>query len=80
MAFGIPCLSFDCPSGPRDVICDNINGYLIPNGDVIKYSESLENAMNLDNDKFEKLVEHTYKTVDGWSTEKIMLLWDQIYR
>lgn len=80
MAYGIPCLSFDCPSGPRDVVCNNVNGYLVPNNDVIIYRETLERAMKLDDDKYEKLVEHAYKTVDEWSTEKIMLLWDQIYR
>lgn len=29
MSFGIPCISFDCPSGPRDIIKNNKNGFLI---------------------------------------------------
>lgn len=29
MSFGVPCVSFDCPSGPRDIIRNSENGYLI---------------------------------------------------
>lgn len=41
MAFGVPCISFDCPSGPRDIIVDGSTGYLLKEGDVDGYVESL---------------------------------------
>ena len=34
MSYGIPCLAFDCPSGPRDIIDDGINGFLVDNGNI----------------------------------------------
>lgn len=34
MAVGLPCVSFDCDAGPKDVIINNQNGILIPVGDV----------------------------------------------
>lgn len=33
-AYGIPCVCFDCKCGPRDVITDGEDGYLVPEGDV----------------------------------------------
>jgi glycosyltransferase involved in cell wall biosynthesis len=41
MAFGVPCISFDCPSGPRDIIVDGSTGYLLEEGDVNGYVDAL---------------------------------------
>lgn len=43
MAAGLPCISFDCDAGPRDIIEDGINGFLSPLYDV----ESLHHIMSL---------------------------------
>lgn len=34
MIAGLPCISFDCVAGPRDIITDNVNGFLIQPKDV----------------------------------------------
>lgn len=41
MACGLPVISFDCENGPRSIIADGENGFLIPPFDVEKYAESL---------------------------------------
>lgn len=46
MASGVPCVSFNCPSGPKDIISDNINGYLIEEGDEQSYVDRLDELMN----------------------------------
>lgn len=46
MVCGIPCASFNCPSGPRDIINDGHNGYLIDNFDEVVFCKKLDLLMN----------------------------------
>ena len=33
MAIGLPAVAYDCPTGPRDVIADGVDGYVVRDGD-----------------------------------------------
>lgn len=48
-ACGLPIISFNCPEGPKDIIEDGVDGYLIPAGDtesmlsrIVQVAESVE--------------------------------------
>lgn len=41
MSCGIPVVAFDCENGPRNILTDGENGYLIPSFDVDAYAEKL---------------------------------------
>lgn len=45
MAAGLPCISFDCDSGPRDIIVDGVNGILVGEKDVDILSATLSCLM-----------------------------------
>lgn len=42
MACGVPCVSMDCPNGPREIIEDGVTGLLAKNGDVNDLSGKIE--------------------------------------
>ena len=46
MACGVPCISFDIPSGPRDIIENNIDGFLIEDNNIRQYINKLDLLMS----------------------------------
>ncbi len=79
MACGVPCVSFDCPFGPSDIISDGKDGFLVENGNTTALAERL----NL-------LIEHTYlriemgenakENVKRFLPENIMNQWDELFK
>lgn len=41
MKHGVPCVAFDCPFGPRNIINDSYNGFLVDNGDIKVFADRL---------------------------------------
>lgn len=77
ISFGLPCISFDCPSGPRDIIKHGISGYLIEPNDTINFEKSLitllKDAMVLRTMGYE-----AYKSSKEWGDGEILKKWEQI--
>jgi glycosyltransferase involved in cell wall biosynthesis len=46
IALGTPVISFDCPSGPADIIIPGVNGILVPNQDIKEFSKALAAVAN----------------------------------
>ena len=49
MATGLPVISFDCPTGPREIINNNENGFLVTDGDVKEFAEKLSELIENEN-------------------------------
>ncbi|WP_430813432.1 glycosyltransferase family 4 protein [Carboxylicivirga sp. RSCT41] len=45
MACGVPCVSFNCPHGPGDIIRNNEDGFLITNGHVEEFASAIINLI-----------------------------------
>lgn len=45
MGVGLPVISFDCPHGPKNIIHDGVDGYLIQNDSIVKASNAIINLI-----------------------------------
>lgn len=41
MKHGVPCVAFDCPFGPRSIVNDSYNGFLVTDGDIRVFADRL---------------------------------------
>ena len=46
MAIGLPAVAYDCPTGPRDLIADGVDGYVVPDGDEAALAARLAALMD----------------------------------
>lgn len=46
MSCGVPCISFDCPHGPSEIITNGRNGLLVQNGNIDEFANSLDSMIN----------------------------------
>ena len=53
MSCGVPCVSMDCPCGPREIIQDGVNGLLSRAGDVEDLSAKIEWMINHEKERKE---------------------------
>ena len=46
MSCGVPCISFDCPHGPSEIITNGRNGLLVQNENIDEFANSLDSMIN----------------------------------
>lgn len=78
-ACGLPVVSYDCDNGPRDMVVDNYNGYLIPEDNTIQFANKLR-AIMMDNNLRLKLAQGAMETVSKYSINAVMPLWNNVFQ
>ncbi len=77
LAVGTPVVSVDCQSGPKEIIVDGQNGLLIPNYDVDRLAEALNNII-FDQTLLSTTTGNAKASVAHLDTEVIANQWDTI--
>ena len=78
MSCGLPCVSFDCQCGPKDIITDNMDGFLVTCGDVIQLADKLTNLISNPN-TIRQMSEMALKKAERYSIDKISLKWETLF-
>jgi len=78
MACGVPCISFDCPSGPGDIIQNNLDGILIEDQDLDAFQFAIEKLIN-DNQLRSQMGKAAKQNVLKYSIPNIAEIWKQLF-
>lgn len=75
MSFGLPCIAYDIPSGPRDIIKSGVNGFLISDDDNDQYVKKMIELTENKN-LLLSMKQGAFNTAYNWNNEKILKRWD----
>ncbi|WP_298119873.1 glycosyltransferase family 4 protein [Flavobacterium sp.] len=79
MACGIPCVSFDCPFGPSDIIQNDVDGFLVDNNNTDELTNRLNQLIEDENLRL-KMGANAKENVKRFLPETIMSQWDNLFK
>ena len=78
MSCGVPCISFDCPHGPRNIITDGKNGYLVEPENVKALAERICHLIEHEELRKE-MGKAARKRAEDFQEDKIMQKWVDLF-
>lgn len=78
MQCGVPCVSFDCPYGPSDIIDNNENGILVENGNINNFANAILKL--IENEELRmQMGKAAMEKAKGYLPETIMPQWIDLF-
>ena len=77
MQCGLPCVAFNCPQGPREIIKDGNNGFLIPYNDDALFIEKLTYLMEHPEER-QRMGENAKISIKRFDQQTIMNQWKEL--
>ncbi|HEY6351159.1 MAG TPA: glycosyltransferase family 4 protein [Candidatus Angelobacter sp.] len=78
MACGLPVVSFDCPSGPSDIIHDGLDGILVPPQDVDALAAAMDRLMG-DYGERTRLASRAPEVLKHFGADRILNMWQELF-
>ena len=76
-AAGIPNISFDCPTGPADIIRDGVDGVLVDCFDIESYSRRMKLLMH-DSELRQRMAAASHDDLDEFEEGPILSQWKEL--
>lgn len=78
MACGVPCVSFDCPSGPADIISEGQDGFLVENENTRSFGSKL--TLLMENEELrQKMGDRALQNVERYLPQNIVKQWHELF-
>lgn len=78
-AAGLPIVSFDCKCGPKDLIENGVNGFLVKEGDTEVLADRLFALINDENQR-DEMGQAAYHNSTRYAEEVIMKQWEDLFQ
>lgn len=78
MSCGLPCISFDCPYGPRDIITDGEDGILVENGNIEALARTIEQLM-INDTRRQSMGKKAAENIYRFSPKRVIEQWDNLF-
>lgn len=79
MAAGLPCVAYDCPCGPRAIVKNNANGFLVENGNLDSFVQKIELLIEDENLRM-KMGKNAQEGVKIYDLQNIMQQWKSLFK
>ena len=78
MSVGLPVVAYDCPTGPRDIVSDGVDGYVVPDGRTRLMAEALGRLMD-DDDRRRRFGDAALEKAKRYELEAIVARWEELF-
>jgi glycosyltransferase involved in cell wall biosynthesis len=78
MSNGLPCIAFDCDTGPRHIIVNDRTGLLVEKENVEKMASAALSLLN-DRPKLEAMGKQALQEVRSYYPDRVYELWKQLF-
>lgn len=78
MEAGLPIVAYDCPCGPRSILVNNENGFLVEDDNQELFAEKLESLMENENLRI-KMGTKASESVTKYDLDTIMQQWKELF-
>lgn len=79
MSYGLPCVSFDCKCGPKDIIAHGVDGFLVEEGNIRQLANSMLELMN-NPDKLSQMAQKAKEKSNQYTVDQIMQKWIDLFQ
>lgn len=78
MSCGVPVVSYTCPCGPKDIITDGVDGFLVPVGDEVLLSERICRLIE-DKELRKRMGAAAFERAKDFTLENIIPMWMELF-
>ena len=78
MSVGLPVVAYDCPTGPRDIVSEGVDGYVVPDGRTRLMAEALGRLTD-DEDRRRRFGDAALEKAERYELAAIAGRWEELF-